>query len=576
MSHLPAKSLSLLPNDPELVFGLVGPLGANLAAVEAALQKALEEVSYKCEPPISLSSDAQTLARALARDLTASTVKAHKELVAEFASHPEHSSASPKLYAHKMNLGNHLRRLTDMPDALALLAVLKIREYRKNVYESQPGKKPADSKNPIPPIPRQAYVAHQLKRPEEVETLRRIYGDTFILLGVYSSRRDRIENLARRFYSEGGASFPTIEAAQAEAERLVQRDTEEDGNKNFGQAVRKTFSLADAFIDGDLPPEELEKSVARLIRLLFWHPAVTPTPEEYAMFLAQGAALRSADLGRHVGAAITTDDGQILSLGCNEVAHPGGGLAWGNEEPDTRDVNYQNKLDTNTTEKLRILGELIERLGKRGWLKEGCEINAADLHILAKDALKETRLMGLIEFLRPVHGEMAALMDAARRGISVSGGILYVTTFPCHECAKHIVAAGIKKVIFIEPYPKSQVEILFRDSISVDRQGSGPHIPFEPFIGIAPRRYQTFFAMPGKILDATGDVLVDGRRDGKGQILDWTAIKKRLSPKLAGYFRLYSAHERDMAAALEEALVRVKAEVAPPPPKNSKKQGGKR
>ena len=51
---------------------------------------------------------------------------------------------------------------------------------------------------------------------------------------------------------------------------------------------------------------------------------------------------------------------------------------------------------------------------------------------------------------------------------------------------------------------------------------------------------------------------------------------KRLSPKLAGYFRLYSAHERDMAAALEEALVRVKAEVAPPPPKNSKKQGGKR
>ena len=64
--------------------------------------------------------------------------------------------------------------------------------------------------------------------------------------------------------------------------------------------------------------------------------------------------------------------------------------------------------------------------------------------------------MDLIEFSRTVHAEMAAIVDAARRGVSVQDCNLYTTTFPCHECAKHIVAAGIRRVVYIEPYPKSQ------------------------------------------------------------------------------------------------------------------------
>ncbi len=569
MSSPPAKSLSLLPNDPELVFGLVGPLGVDLLAIEAALLKALEEVSYRCET-IKLSRLAETLAGSLAKDLAESAQPEHEALRAALASGPVSKTVSPQLYDYKMNVGNELRRHTDLPDALALLAVLEICALRKSFNKPDPVSNPRDSSHPIP---RQAYVVHQIKRSEEVETLRRIYGDAFILLGAYSSREQRIANLARRFYSENRLEFPTIQAAEGVARRLVQRDADEDGNKDYGQSVRKTFALADAFVDGDLPPEALEKSVARLVRLLFWHPAITPTPEENAMFLAQGAALRSADLGRQVGAAITTEAGQTLSLGCNEVAQPGGGLAWGNQEPDPRDVGYQNRLDTNTTEKLRILGELLERLQKTGWLKGDRRVQQDELLSLAQGALKDTRLMGLIEFLRPVHAEMAALMDAARRGISVFGGTLYATTFPCHECAKHIVAAGIKQVRFIEPYPKSQVEVLFRDAISIDREGNNSQVPFDAFIGVAPRRYQILFAMPGKILDGDGNVLMDGRRDGKGHILDWSAVKKQLSPKLAGYFELYSKHESIMAAVLEKALKGIRAKAvgfpSPEPPEQA-------
>ena len=75
--------------------------------------------------------------------------------------------------------------------------------------------------------------------------------------------------------------------------------------------------------------------------------------------------------------------------------------------------------------------------------------------------------MDIGEFSRPVHAEMAALIDAARRGVPVNGHSLYVTTFPCHNCAKHIVAAGIQRVVYLEPYSKSRAGNLHREDIDL-------------------------------------------------------------------------------------------------------------
>ncbi|MEJ7655371.1 MAG: deaminase [Chloroflexia bacterium] len=46
-----------------------------------------------------------------------------------------------------------------------------------------------------------------------------------------------------------------------------------------------------------------------------------------------------------------------------------------------------------------------------------------------------------------MHAEMSALLDAGRRGVPVQGATLYTTTFPCHNCARHIVGAGIDRVV---------------------------------------------------------------------------------------------------------------------------------
>jgi Cytidine and deoxycytidylate deaminase zinc-binding region len=109
--------------------------------------------------------------------------------------------------------------------------------------------------------------------------------------------------------------------------------------------------------------------------------------------------------------------------------------------------------------------------------------------------------MNLTEFGRGVHAEMEAILSAGRVGISVRGATLYTTTFPCHNCTKHIVDAGIDRVVYIEPYPKSLARELHSDSIILagEEESDGTsgfrRIPFAPFVGIGPRRYMELFSM---------------------------------------------------------------------------------
>jgi tRNA(Arg) A34 adenosine deaminase TadA len=117
--------------------------------------------------------------------------------------------------------------------------------------------------------------------------------------------------------------------------------------------------------------------------------------------------------------------------------------------------------------------------------------------VLAKKDIRDSQFMDALEYGRIVHAEMNAISDAARGGRSTDA-TLYCTTFPCHMCAKHIVAAGIARVIFLEPYPKSFASELHRDSISVESGDRGkynefPSVAFEHFFGISPRRYRELF-----------------------------------------------------------------------------------
>lgn len=66
-----------------------------------------------------------------------------------------------------------------------------------------------------------------------------------------------------------------------------------------------------------------------------------------------------------------------------------------------------------------------------------------------------------------IHAEMNALLYCAKQGIAVKGCICYVTHFPCLNCTKSLIQAGISKIYYHEAYRVDEyaIELLDRNNI---------------------------------------------------------------------------------------------------------------
>jgi deoxycytidylate deaminase len=495
----------------ELMIGLVGAAGTDLLAICDSLRKALGSVGYRTH-----------------------TVRLSHELhhLAQYGHLPAIADEAERIHAY-MNAGNELRQKT-RPDVMALLGVAAVRVFRRDHVPG--GGDDAEDQ----PVPRTAYIFNSLKREEEVALLQEVYGRSFLLISVFSSRHRRRDRLAKRIAESRGV-LPA--SCHSDAEKIIERDQIEV-DVNLGQNVRDTFPLGDIFLDADDAPP-LDQAIERAISIAFGHPFETPTLAEMGMQLARSAALRSADLSRQVGYAACTADGQVLAVGANEVAKAGGGFYWPDSSPDQRDFEFADR-EQNAEMKLEILRDLLGRL-PGDYVKDGCDLSPAAIEKLASEGkVKGSLFMSITEYGRAVHAEMAVITDAARRGVSLQGARMFGTTFPCHNCAKNIVAAGVREVIYIEPYPKSQVERLFRDSITTQRDDARK-VQFSPFVGIAPHRYGDFFEMTD-------------RKSGQGKVRKWDELRAFALPRIPSDPASYIPLENDkvklgLGTALADASI---------------------
>jgi cytidine deaminase len=306
---------------------------------------------------------------------------------------------------------------------------------------------------------------------------------------------------------------------------LLRRDESELGAE-YGQNVEETFPAADIVIN-TTDHSSMVTSVRRAIELLFGNVLVTPSIDEQGMYLARAAALRSASLARQVGAVICRPDGTIVALGMNEVPRAGGGAYWCSDENDGRDFRWG--YDTSDRMRENVFGEILQRLKDAGWLVPAKadtpipDLVAETLRGGEHPIMKGAQFLGTIDYVRAVHAEMAAITDAVRHGVTTSGCTLYTTTFPCHDCAKHIIAAGITRVVYIEPYRKSLVQELYPDSVVVDPADTClGKVRFEPFVGVAPRRYSDLFGLS-----------TAKRKSKDGSLLQWRGTEA--DPRLPEY-----------------------------------------
>lgn len=356
------------------------------------------------------------------------------------------------------------------------------------------------------PAEKQAYIINSLKHPREVELLKKVYGDGFYLIGIHADEKRRHKYLTE----DKGCT-------QEQAKDLIK--TDEDESFDHGQKTRDTYHLADFFLNLGKNDDQVKNRLQRFLELIFSHPYKTPTFDEFAMFMAFNSSVRSGDLSRQVGAVISRSK-QIIATGANDVPQSGGGLYWAEVDSETGEINdipdgkdYMREGDSNKQAQVEIIKEIARKL-----LDEG--VIALEKEHDLKRFLKESKISDLTEFGRVVHAEMDALLSCSRMGIPTTGSTLYCTTFPCHNCAKHLVASGVERVVYVEPYPKSRALDFHSESIQLrselDNSSKNDElVAFEPFIGVGPRRFLDLFSMS---LGAGSKLR---RKDKEGSTLDW-------------------------------------------------------
>lgn len=299
-------------------------------------------------------------------------------------------------------------------------------------------------------------------------------------IGVYSPLSAREGNLTKRGLMPG------------EVYQLIDRDSGEEIGE--GQTVRNTFPRCDFFLRLDSGTDtQLKVRVKRFLNLILGYGVVTPTPHESAMYAAASAAVNSACLSRQVGAAITTKDERLIAVGWNDVPKAGGDLyvtnsKSENSEKDQRCWNYVGGGKCSNDEEKETITEII--------LADLTDVIQKDDYEKAKTIIRNSaRLSGLVEFSRSIHAEMHALLNAGKVGLDkIVGGKLFVTTYPCHSCARHIIASGIMEVYYIEPYRKSLAIRLHGDAIT-ESESEANKVQLRPYEGVAPAKYLSLFRM---------------------------------------------------------------------------------
>ena len=462
--------------ESELVIGLVGAVGTDLDSVVNILTQRLNTAKY---------------------DVT--EIRISKQIIPQLFPRQDSPSGEYERISWGMKDGDEARKRSGDNSILAIGAAWTIHSLREK-----------DAKGNPKPASRRAYIINSLKNPEEVFRLRQIYRMGFYVLGVHSDekrRRGVLKDIKRILVDD-------------DINDLIKRDQNE--HLPYGQRLTDTFHLSDFFVREDGDADRLQHELRRIVDVLFGHPYKTPTFDEYAMFLAFASSLRSADMSRQVGAVIA-DDYEIISTGANDCPSFGGGLYWPKYNPKSRDIedkdkgrDYTHGQDLNKAEQREIISQILELAAQK-------ELDATKL----QEVLEASRIKELNEFGRAVHAEMEALLACARTGANTKGATLYCTTFPCHNCAKHIIAAGIHRVIYIEPYEKSKAEKLHGEAMTIGFSNQNgledqKEVLFQPFVGVGPRHFLDLFSLrlgSGSFLE---------REDKNSSAIDWQPEKSEL------------------------------------------------
>lgn len=327
------------------------------------------------------------------------------------------------------------------------------------------------------------YIIEQIKNVTEYNILSHIYGLNYLQISLFSNEKSRDENLRAKFKNDCvnnlinyefkpnkinflkermnenvSILFQNISKAIRSkfkeeilpdvTHNLIKKDFNEIVNdtKSHGQQVSELFHLSHYFFNLDESKIKITKELNKFISLIEGDNEDYPTQDEFGMSLAFQVSVRSNfPNNRHIGASILSPYGEVISVASIRAPCSSSNTTLFDQyQVQEGYKKYKNQIK----EWKKFLSEFQERKD----INSEERFNLDDISNFLKDSL---------DFHPCTHAEIAAIIDAAKLGISVRKSTLYTTTFPCHLCAKEIINAGISKVIYLEAYPKSKNKELY-------------------------------------------------------------------------------------------------------------------
>ncbi len=70
--------------------------------------------------------------------------------------------------------------------------------------------------------------------------------------------------------------------------------------------------------------------------------------------------------------------------------------------------------------------------------------------------------------VRTIHAETNAIIQAALHGVSTRGAICYVTHFPCINCTKALINAGVAKIVYSKAYRPDENALNFLETAAIE------------------------------------------------------------------------------------------------------------
>ena len=250
------------------------------------------------------------------------------------------------------------------------------------------------------------------------------------------------------------------------------------------QDVEACIQNADIFINNSKTKQDLMQTVVRYICLMMHPGLVTPTDDERCMQIAQTAKLNSGCISRQVGAVVCDKNHHILSIGWNMPS----AIA----PTEIIPCIYRSYIDLLSSDDSFAYSKF--------------ELNNPDYRLFLKSKIKwdYEKLDGLPATFcfkdlycrytdnknqvhtRAQHGEEIAL-ESCNMG-QTEGGTLYTTSCSCELCAKKALHYGIRRIVYVEPYPGiTEDHVLCFESIEL--QEANEQIKVELFTGACHRAY---------------------------------------------------------------------------------------